>query len=1431
MKPNVMLTIFSVWMLLSALFVGLIQFVDDARGATLIVPIDHSTIQDAIDAAYPGDTIQVWDGVYTENIIVNKTITLVGNSSATTIIDGSMSGNVVNIISDWVNMTGFTVRNGSGNGISVEFTTYTVIDDCIVTQNNGAGVYFYSSNEGTVKNSDISFNNGGGIYLQEWGTRDNTIENCDIYNNSWVGIYMDFNVDDVQILGCNISGHTGNGMYIWNSQTVFLKDTNIFENEAGLFLEFSNYFTMDGVNVYDNNQYGAYIRASYVTINDCNISSNTNEGLRLDSSFDSDIINTIITDQTTGIYSMGARDVRITNSSIINCTTNLYLLSASEFDLLNTTFNKTRVTYADLSSELTVRWFLHVYVNDSIGNPIPGASVIVRNGTGIGILDGATNSFGYVDWIEVIEYIENQSQRWYFTDYNITSYNGAMFGWALPEANLTESEVITVTLSSPMPAIDYITIEDAIGGNAIGNMVYRIEDVITFYAIAYNNTLGFIGPVPATWSSNDTGVGDVDPGPGSTTSFTAFTEGVCFVSAVNGIILDTTGVLTIVWLVENLDKGTLHPTIQKAINAADPGNRLLAKPWTYYENVIVNKTVTLLGTDKSNTIVHGRGLSDAIQVVAHWVNISGFSIIRGGSGISVNNVHNTKIEDCIIHSNNGYGLYAWWSENTLINNTEFHSNQGGGIFLQDFMTRDTTITNSYIHDNSGYGIQTDMGVRDTEISFCNITGNANDGIYLWNADQSTVTNCNIWDNFNGISLEMSINTEIINSNIHSNNQRGISITFGGSSYRIIESTIESNNQDGIFMSGTSNFEIWDTDIIDHSYGIRAQGSSNFMIINSTIVNSNPQTDIHLAGSSHGITLNSTFNKSSVNVTDGSSDLTVQWFAHVLVEDFVGVPIPGAEIFVQDSNGALVESGFADEVGSIMWIVVTEYIENQTLKTFFTPHTVTATVATDIVSDSVTMDTSKFVVLRLSTLQPSVVVNLVAGLQYSTSNVDYDIIASVTQDDMPRKHTTDTQIIMMIYDDDMNLVVAGEPMTLLDSDLGLYSYSGTIIGEGVYFVVADFSATGVTGIGLTSFEVVNWIEEISNANNSLNQIRDTLGQLNLTSDAMNGALDSLTNQLAAMENNILDNLTSLNETNILSYLQGMNSSLFSEIQGILASITDDIIGMNASLSDELTSLLNTLTTDNNALRNWLDIVLAQIDTNLANAESVLSGKMDDLNNTITAFNSDVVVGLGNILSLIQNHDLKTGENHSEIVGKLVDLLSGDIGEVDLSELKNMITTLASNLSSSNQSLSYDLLGVADDISSFQDQMAQDLAEIESALQNIDDVQAVLDKLKDLETNLTLANDQLEDKIDEMPGAKEEVGFGLTEILLLVVIVLLMIILLVTLMGKKGKGEETVLKEPKSMVLENEMEPEDLVMEENVELEDTEFTEPEKENEIS
>lgn len=84
----------------------LVIFKDEASAKTITVSKnssgDYDKIQDAIDNAIVGDTIRVFEGVYKENVVVNKSLTLIGNGTKNTTIDAEGNGIVVNISADHV---------------------------------------------------------------------------------------------------------------------------------------------------------------------------------------------------------------------------------------------------------------------------------------------------------------------------------------------------------------------------------------------------------------------------------------------------------------------------------------------------------------------------------------------------------------------------------------------------------------------------------------------------------------------------------------------------------------------------------------------------------------------------------------------------------------------------------------------------------------------------------------------------------------------------------------------------------------------------------------------------------------------------------------------------------------------------------------------------------------------------------------------------------------------------------------------------------------------------------------------------------------------------------------------------------------------------------------------------------------------------------
>ena len=58
-------------------------FIGTASAATIYVPDDYPMIQEAVDAASDGDTIIVRDGIYKENVVMDKRLSLIGEDIPT----------------------------------------------------------------------------------------------------------------------------------------------------------------------------------------------------------------------------------------------------------------------------------------------------------------------------------------------------------------------------------------------------------------------------------------------------------------------------------------------------------------------------------------------------------------------------------------------------------------------------------------------------------------------------------------------------------------------------------------------------------------------------------------------------------------------------------------------------------------------------------------------------------------------------------------------------------------------------------------------------------------------------------------------------------------------------------------------------------------------------------------------------------------------------------------------------------------------------------------------------------------------------------------------------------------------------------------------------------------------------------------------------
>ncbi len=206
------------------------------------------------------------------------------------------------------------------------------------------------------------------------------------------------------------------------------------------------------------------------------------------------------------------------------------------------------------------------------------------------------------------------------------------------------------------------------------------------------------------------------------------------------------GNLTFYLPVHNLTLNTYFMTIQSAINAANPTDVIECAEYTYNERVVIDRSITLQGVNKTNCVINGSTFVTAgkgIQInngvtgvtikrftVQNFIGLNGNAdggiyaiggnnnlliesvIIQnnvGGSGFYANGPVNTVTLDSVVssgHTSSARGIVIWngLKENITITNSEVFNNNCCGIELQDGQASGVTIENNNIHDNADNGI-------------------------------------------------------------------------------------------------------------------------------------------------------------------------------------------------------------------------------------------------------------------------------------------------------------------------------------------------------------------------------------------------------------------------------------------------------------------------------------------------------------------------------------------------------------------------------------------------------------------------------------------------------------------------------------------------------------------------------------------------------
>jgi len=215
-------------------------------------PADFRTIQEAINAASSADTISVAAGTYYENVVVKKSMKLIGEDMDNTIIDGGKSGIVLCITADNVAITNFTIAKGHPNLCGMYMnSSNNSIEGNIIAENNW-GIQFYESHNNVIS-SNLIISNSLGIYMIHCDH--NTIDGNNITGNNIGGAHMRHSTRNLFNRNIIIK-NGGTGIFGADCSFSAFNENVLMENKCGINIVDSRHVQCVGNAFFNNTYYG-----------------------------------------------------------------------------------------------------------------------------------------------------------------------------------------------------------------------------------------------------------------------------------------------------------------------------------------------------------------------------------------------------------------------------------------------------------------------------------------------------------------------------------------------------------------------------------------------------------------------------------------------------------------------------------------------------------------------------------------------------------------------------------------------------------------------------------------------------------------------------------------------------------------------------------------------------------------------------------------------------------------------------------------------------------------------------------------------------------------------------------------------------------------------------------------------------------------------
>jgi parallel beta-helix repeat protein len=317
-------------------------------------PGNYTTIQDAINHASDGDTVFVFHGTYVGYVLINRSISLLGEEKNTTIIIGYVAY-TISILSDGVTMSGFTIENGGGRGegVRIDSSFNTFVNNIVLIPHDDLRIFgdnntiagnvitgdqiFMSGDRNTIFGNIITNNDYGILFVDSWDNiisqnsffhsglflSDDAAQNNTIINNTVNGKPLVYLSKESHLV---LDGDAGQILLI-NCNNITVQNQEILNASAGIQLVGSSSCIIQGSS-FLGNQYGLYLSGSNNTIEDNTLTDN-NVAVRF---FGDDNIfqRNVILHNVAGVYLYSSASNSIINNSITNNEYGMRLDSGSD---------------------------------------------------------------------------------------------------------------------------------------------------------------------------------------------------------------------------------------------------------------------------------------------------------------------------------------------------------------------------------------------------------------------------------------------------------------------------------------------------------------------------------------------------------------------------------------------------------------------------------------------------------------------------------------------------------------------------------------------------------------------------------------------------------------------------------------------------------------------------------------------------------------------------------------------------------------------------------------------------------------------------------------------------------------------------------------------------------------------------------------------